>query len=343
MSAIALLTLLSEAADMSLVIALPLIALAATLLARIPEVAQFGLSALPLAIVIGIVFGHINRRTPDEKEVAFTRFCQQKLLRTGIILFGFGLSFQQIMAVGWQALVLDAIVISTIFGVGTFVGMRVFKLHRDVAILTSAGSAICGAAAVLATESVLRARQQHVTIAVATVVLFGTIAMFSYPLIYQFTDMSEQAFGIYIGSTVHEVAQAVAAGESVGGTALQNAVVVKLIRVMMLAPFILMLSMALTRSSAAGTGRGKITVPWFVFGFIAAAGVNSLIELPEMVLTGFSLGSQFTLAIAMAALGTQTQWKTIRQAGPKPMILSLILFFMLIFGGYFLNEWLIPA
>ncbi|MBY4677287.1 YeiH family protein [Marinobacterium arenosum] len=327
---------------MNLLIALPCIALSATLIAKIPAVAQFGLSALPLAIVIGIVFGHLNRQTPTEREVTFTRFCQQKLLRAGIILFGFSLSFQQILSVGWQALLLDAIVISMIFGIGTFVGVRYFKLHRDVAILTSAGSAICGAAAVLATESVLKARQQHVTVAVATVVLFGTLAMFSYPLIYQFAGMSEQAFGIYIGSTVHEVAQAVAAGEAVGGSALQNAVVVKLIRVMMLAPFILMLSTVLTRRSGEAAG-GKITIPWFVFGFIAAAGINSLVALPTELLGSLQMASQFSLAIAMAALGTQTQWKTIRQAGSKPLILSLILFLLLIVGGFYLNQWLIPV
>ncbi len=326
---------------MTLLIALPAIALAATLIAKVPQVAQFGLSALPLAIVLGMLFGHLNKRPPAEKEVLFTRFCQQKLLRSGIVLFGFSLSFQQILAVGWQALLLDALVITAIFGVGTLVGVRVFKLHRDVAILTSAGSAICGAAAVLATESVLKARQQHVTVAVATVVLFGTLAMFSYPLIYQFAGMSEQAFGIYIGSTVHEVAQAVAAGEAVGGTALQNAVVVKLIRVMMLAPFILMLSAALTRNG--GETGGKITLPWFVFGFMAAAGINSLLALPPTLLSALQLGSQFSLALAMAALGTQTQWRTIKQAGAKPMILSLILFVLLLGGGYYLNQWLIVA
>lgn len=328
---------------MSLLIALPCIALSATLLAKIPQVANFGLSALPLAIVIGMVIGHLNKRSIIDAEIHFMRFCQQKLLRTGIVLFGFSLSMPQILAVGWEALVLDALVIVSIFAVGTFVGVRIFNLHRDVAILTSAGSAICGAAAVLATESVLRARQQHVTIAVATVVLFGTLAMFSYPLIYQFAGMSEQAFGIYIGSTVHEVAQAVAAGEAVGDQALQNAVVVKLIRVMLLAPFILMLGAVLARINGSEGGSGRIVVPWFVFGFVAAAGVNSILQLPAVLLEIFSLTSQFMLAIAMAALGTQTQWGTIRKAGIKPIALALILFVLLIAGGFLLNLWIIPA
>lgn len=328
---------------------LPCIAALALGLARFEPVSQMGLSALPLAIVLGILWGHFDRRTLTDDDQRVNRFCQQRLLRGGIVLFGFGLSLEQILAVGWQALVLDALVVCTVFGLGTWIGVRWFKLHRDVAILTSAGSAICGAAAVLATESVLKPRQQHVTVAVATVVLFGTLAMFSYPLVYQFAGMSEQAFGIYIGSTVHEVAQAVAAGESVGGEALQNAVVVKLIRVMMLAPFILLLSTHLARRCGNGAGEGAsshgttVTIPWFVLAFFAATTVNSLVVLPEALLELLGLASQFCLALAMAALGVQTRWSTIRQAGISPLLLALLLFVLLMGGGYLLNRILIAV
>ena len=322
-------------------ILLPIIAALALGLATLEPIASIGLSALPLAILLGMIWGHFDQRTPTSADNRFTHFCQQRLLRTGIILFGFSLSLEQIFAVGWQALLLDAITIFTIFTAGTWIGIKFFKLPRDVAILTSVGSAICGAAAVLATESVLKPKQQHVTVAVATVVLFGTLAMFSYPLIYQFAGMSEQAFGVYIGSTVHEVAQAVAAGESISGETLQTAVVVKLIRVMMLAPFILLLSSHLSRNAASGSEGGKIIIPWFVFGFIAATAVNSLIAIPAPLLNIIKLTSQFSLALAMAALGLQTRWVTIRQAGAKPLLLALILFLMLIFGGYLMNKWLI--
>lgn len=322
-------------------ILLPLIAALAIGLSRVDFIAEFGLSALPLAILLGMIWGHFDQRRHSSRDSSVTLFCQQRLLRSGIVLFGFSLSIEQIFAVGWQALLLDALMIGTIFSVGTWIGIRLFKLHPDVAILTSVGSAICGAAAVLATESVLKPKQQHVTIAVASVVLFGTLAMFSYPVIYQFTDMTDQAFGIYIGSTVHEVAQAVAAGESISGETLQTAVVVKLIRVMMLAPFILILSSRLSRSDRNQASKGCVIIPWFVLGFIAATAINSLIALPEPLLQLLKLGSQFSLALAMAALGLQTRWVTIKQAGPKPLLLALVLFMMLIFGGYGLNLLLI--
>lgn len=323
------------------IILLPVIAALALGLASLAPIAQLGLSALPLAILMGIIWGHFDHQPQTKNDQKVSLFCQQRLLRAGIILFGFSLSFEQIMAVGWQALLLDMLVICTVFLTGTWIGIKYFKLHRDVAMLTAVGSAICGAAAVLATESVLKPKQQHVTVAVATVVLFGTLAMFSYPLIYQFAGMSEQSFGIYIGSTVHEVAQAVAAGESISPAALQTAVVVKLIRVMLLAPFILLLSSRLSRIDGAQASSGKIMIPWFVFGFIAATGVNSLVTLPAPLLNVLQLSSQFCLALAMAALGLQTRWVTIKQAGPKPLLLALILFVILILGGYLLNRLLI--
>ncbi|MGX5217263.1 YeiH family protein [Pseudomonas sp. S9] len=328
---------------MRTLIALPVIAISALLLAQIPAISQLGLSALPLAIVLGAIYGHFNLAEPSAREKLFTRFCQQRLLRTGIILFGFSLSFQQIVQVGWQAVVLDITVTSSILILGTWLGIRLFGLPRDLAVLISAGSAICGAAAVLASEPVLKAKQQYVTIAVATVVLFGTLAMFIYPLVFHISGMTEHNFGIYIGSTIHEVAQAVAAGDSVGGEALQSAVVVKLIRVMLLAPFILILSTLVFRDEAnPGQSKAKITVPWFVLGFIAAACINSWAALPVQVIHSLQLLSQLTLAMAMAALGSQTQWRVIKQAGFKPMLLAACLFVLLICGGFYLNSWLIP-
>lgn len=319
-------------------IALPLIAIIATLLAQYQMFSSAGLSALPLAIVLGIFYGHLF----SVKESAFSVFCKQKLLRLGIVLFGFSLCFQQVIAVGWQAIMIDFIVIITVFSIGTFVGIKVLKLHRNLAILTATGSAICGAAAILATESVLKnTQQQHVTIAVASVVLFGTLAMFSYPVIYQFSEMSAQAFGIYIGSTAHEVAQAIAAGQSISTETMQTAIIVKLIRVMFLAPFIFLLGQILCRfEQNEGDEKSTIIFPWFVIGFIIAAMINSLFSIPEAVKTSVHFTSQFSLALAMATLGTQTRWHIIKAAGIRPLLLAGLLFFLLMFGGFFLNIWI---
>ncbi|UTW11385.1 YeiH family protein [Marinobacterium rhizophilum] len=320
-----------------MLIRLLLIAVAATALAQTESFAAIGLSALPLAILMGITYGNVAQPENKGRDAAVLAFSQQKLLRLGIILFGFNLSFQQIAAVGYQAILLDMIVIAVVLSLGIFVGIRLFRLPREVAILTSVGSAICGAAAIMATEPVIRAKERDVTVAVATVVLFGTLAMFSYPVIYSFVGMDPSLFGIYIGSTVHEVAQAVAAGQSIGGEAMQNAVVAKLIRVMLLAPVVIALGSLYFRQASDSGERRPVPIPWFVFGFIATAALNSVLMLPAIVLEGLQLASQLSLAIAMAALGIKTRWATIRQAGIKPLALSLVLFVVLMLGGFGLN------
>lgn len=320
-----------------MLIRLLLIAFAATALAHTATLTAIGLSALPLAILMAIGYANLARPDYNDRDTTVLAFCQQKLLRLGIILFGFNLSFQQIASVGYQAILLDMAVIVIVLSLGIFVGIRLFKLSREIAVLTSVGSAICGAAAIMATEPVMRARERDVTVAVATVVLFGTLAMFSYPVIYNFADMDPSLFGIYIGSTVHEVAQAVAAGQSIGGEAMQNAVVTKLIRVMLLAPVVIALGSLLFREVAGPSQRRPIPVPWFVFGFIATAAFNSVVTLPALALGGLQLASQLSLAIAMAALGIKTRWVTIRRAGTKPLALSLVLFIVLMVGGYGLN------
>jgi uncharacterized integral membrane protein (TIGR00698 family) len=223
-------------------------------------------------------------------------------------------------------------------------------------MLIGAGSAICGAAAVMATEPVVRGRADQVTVAISTVVLFGTVAIFLYPLLYTLNvhwlllPAGADAFGIYAGSTIHEVAQVVAAGRSVGADTANTAVITKLVRVMMLAPFLIGLSAWLARDAAkveadplnecaaAATARGRLPIPWFAFGFILVVMFNSLSLLPHSVLAIAINADTLLLAMAMAALGLTTHLSAIRQAGLKPMLLGCILFVWLIIGGGTINR-----
>ncbi|WP_231757236.1 YeiH family protein [Microbulbifer elongatus] len=320
-----------------MLVRLLMIAVAALILARNSVLSALGLSALPLAILIGMICGNLVRSEFSGRDTAVLVFSQQQVLRLGIILFGFNISFQQIASIGYQAVLLDILVIVVVLSLGIFAGVKLFRLPRELAVLTSVGSAVCGAAAIMAAEPVVKAKEKDVTVAVATVVVFGTLAMFTYPVIYRFADMEPSAFGIYIGSTVHEVAQAVAAGESVSAEAMNAAVVAKLIRVMLLAPVVIALSMLMFRNTADTGEKRPVPIPWFVFGFIAAAALNSVLVLPETVLDGLKFSAQICLAVAMAALGFKTRWATIRHVGVRPLILSLLLFLTLMLGGFALN------
>jgi uncharacterized integral membrane protein (TIGR00698 family) len=326
------------------------IAILATELAKGAWMQANGFSALTLAIVGGMIAGNtVYPRILGYSESGVT-FSKQVLLRAGIILFGLRLTFQDIGRVGAVGVMIDAIVLISTFALSWWAGTRLFGLNRRTAMLIGAGSSICGAAAVMATEPVVRGRAEEVSVAVATVVAFGTLAIFIYPALYHLNDrmhwlsITPFAYGIFTGSTVHEVAQVVAAGKAVADTAANTAVITKLVRVMMLAPFLVLLSAYLSRNAeeaaaaAAPSQSWRGVIPWFALGFIAVAGFNSMAVLPHSFVSAAIDVDTLVLATAMAALGVSTQVSAIRAAGIKPLGLAALLFGWLIFGGFAINS-----
>lgn len=182
----------------------------------IPAVAGAGFSALTLAILLGMVIGNTVYPQIWKQCDGGVLFAKQHLLRLGIILYGFRLTFSQIADVGISGIVIDVLTLSSTFMLACFLGQKVFGLDRHTSWLIGAGSSICGAAAVLATEPVVKAEASKVTVAVATVVIFGTIAIFLTRNVSAAGALVQpETYGIYIGSTMHEVAQVVAAGHAV--------------------------------------------------------------------------------------------------------------------------------
>ncbi|WP_312238762.1 YeiH family protein [Stenotrophomonas sp.] len=314
-------------------------------LATVPWLQAHGISALTLAIVIGIALGNSVYPRLAAQAAPGVGVSKQWLLRAGIVLYGLRLTFQDIGQVGVAGVVIDALVLGSTFALAWWAGTRCFGMDRESALLIGAGSSICGAAAVMAAEPVVRGRAEQVTVAVSTVVVFGTLGMFLYPLLYRLNlahgwlPIGDAAYGVFTGSTVHEVAQVVAAGRAVSEGAADTAVIAKMVRVMMLAPFLVALSLLLARGRATGPGaaRAKIVVPWFAFGFVAVAGVNSLEVLPSAVVAAAIDLDTVLLAMAMAALGLTTHVSALRQAGMKPLLLALLLFGWLLAGGLGIN------
>lgn len=314
------------------------VAAAAILAARLPALQSLGMGALTLAIVFGIALGNSVFPRIAARSGAGVDFAKGMLLRTGIVLYGFRVTFQDIAGVGIEGVLIAMVMVGSVFGLAVLLGTRVFKLDRETAMLIGAGSAICGAAAVMATEPVVRAQAHKVSVAVATVVVFGTTGMFLYPWLYPYLGLGEHAFGVYAGSTIHEVAQVVVAGGAVGEVAGSAAVIEKMLRVMLLAPFLLLLSARLSRnSSAAGGVKTGVVVPWFAVLFIAVAGFNSMQLLPASAVDALVRVDTVLLAMAMAALGLRTHVGAIRQAGMRPLLLASALFVFLLVGGYAVN------
>lgn len=321
-----------------------LLALLAGQLAEQAMFKRMGVSVLPLSIVLGMLIGNLAHR-PLRLVDAGVQFAKGRCLRLGIVLFGFHLTWHELVAVGPGGLALAVAMLALAFFFTVQVGTRYLGMERDTCILIGAGSAICGAAAVLATEPVVKGRGDQVAVAVATVVLFGTLAMFVYPALYPYLDLSETAYGRYAGATIHEVAQVVVAGAAIGQQALHAAVVEKMLRVLLLAPFLLILSAYLLRrpqlgeDQSSGQGARGLVIPWFALGFIAMAGINSMNWVPEAAVAGILKLDAFLLAMAMTALGLSTRLRDVLRAGWRPLLLAAMTAIMLLGVGYLLTRW----
>lgn len=308
-----------------------------------------GLSSLTLAILLGMILGNTVYPNVAERLDAGVDFAKGQILRLAIMFYGFKLTLTQVASVGMPAIMTDALVLTSTFLLTYWIGTKWLKVDKKTTLLIGSGASICGAAAVIAAEPVVKAEAHKVTIAVATVVVFGTIAMLLYPFLYHLgwlqPWLNAQQYGVYTGSTVHEVAQVVVAGNAISPEVGNTAVVTKMIRVMMLAPFLLILSFALTKGDADYKGKKptfmarvkQVNVPWFAFIFIFIVVLHTWVPMSESFEQNMIMLDDVLLTMAMFALGLTTHLSAIKQAGVKPLILGAIMFGWLILGGGLIN------
>ena len=328
------------------VLLITLFSCAAFYIGEMDFVKSLSLSPMIVGIVLGMLYANSLRNNLPDTWVPGIQFCSKRILRIGIIFYGFRLTFQDVTAVGVPAIIVDAIIVAATISIGVVVG-RMMKMDRGITLLTSVGSAICGAAAVLGAESALRAKAYKTAVAVSTVVIFGTMSMFLYPVLYRngIFDLSPEQMGIFAGSTIHEVAHVVGAGNAMGDSVSNTAIVVKMIRVMMLVPVLLILTWSVARAAAksgAEGEKGKINIPWFAILFLVVIAFNSFDLLPAGVVEFINTFDTFLLTMAMTALGAETSIEKFKKAGAKPFVLALVLQVWLLLGSYSLAKWFVP-
>ena len=325
-----------------------LIASVATLLSQTSTLKTLGISPLVVGIVIGIIFANsLHHKMPTAWESGIT-FSAKKILRFAIVFYGFRITFQQIAEVGLEGFLVSLIMLASTFILGTWLGTKIFKMEEDTSILIASGASVCGAAAVLATEPVVKAQEHKTAIAVSMVVLFGTISMFLYPILHTsgILDMSAKEFGIYVGGTIHEVAQVVAVPASVPGLdkeAADAAVIVKMTRVIMIAPMLIILGIYLSYKAQKKGGESsavKLVIPWFAVYFIGVAGFNSLNLVPQDIVYWINEIDTFLLTMAMTALGVGTRFAKFKGLGLAPVYTALVMFIWLVVGGYFITKFI---
>jgi uncharacterized integral membrane protein (TIGR00698 family) len=296
------------------------IACAAYLLRLVPGVGSF--SPMIIAILLGTAL-HNTIGTPAIARAGVV-FSLKRLLRLAIILLGLQLTTQQVAAVGVTGMVIIVVTLLATFLVTKKLG-RTFGVERRLAELIAAGTSICGASAVIATNTVTRAPDEDVAYAVASVTVFGSLSMFLYPALPGLLHLDAHHFGLWSGASIHEIAQVVAATFQDGREAGEFGTIAKLSRVMLLAPLVLSLGViAAWRPSTRGDTqvRARAPIPWFVFGFIALILVNSMGLVPSFAKYVLVPATAFLLTVALAAMGLETDIRKLRARGLRPLALG---------------------
>lgn len=278
------------------------------------------LSPLMLAILIGMLVRNLVGR-PEATRAGLSAALRAPL-RLGIVLLGLQVTLAEIFAIGWAGLAILTFAVGATFLFTLWLGGRL-GVPRGLTTLIAAGTGVCGASAIVAANTVVRDGDESVAYALATVTLFGTVAMLGYPLLATMLPLGELAYGLWSGASVHEVAQVVAAGFARGEVSGEFATVSKLARVLMLAPLILLMGLWAHRlSTRVDTARGRAPMPWFVFGFLAMVLLAGTGWITPGLRTGASLVTQALLAFALAAVGLETDLRKLIAQGWRPLALG---------------------
>lgn len=295
------------------------IAVLATLLRRLPGLSM--LSPLMLAVLAGMAIGHLYR-LPARCQPGIA-FAGRHILRLAIVLLGMQLSVTQILAIGFEGILIVVCVVATTFIAIVWMG-ALLGVDARLAGLLAAGTSICGASAVAAMSTVNRASEEDVTYAMAVVTVLGTLLMFLLPVAGHAFGLDERAFGIWAGASIHEVAQVTGAAFQYGSVAGEIGIVVKLTRVVMLAPLVMIVGLWLHQRRSTSTEDAPSAFPLFVLGFIAAVALNSLAPMAADVRAGLMSFTTFLMAMALGALGLQAHAGRLLAKGMRPLALGAL-------------------
>ncbi|MEK1906489.1 MAG: putative sulfate exporter family transporter [Pseudomonas sp.] len=318
MSAIALTQFNVRARELAPGITVSLVvAAAATFLSE-----HYGAPVMLFALLLGL---SLNFLAGEGKCKVGIEFTARTVLRIGVALLGMRITLEQIAALGWKplALVVTLVVVTILVSV---VAAKALGFQRLFGMLTGGATAICGASAALALAAALPNHPQKERATLFTVIgvsALSTLAMILYPMIANALGLSPQEAGVFLGATIHDVAQVVGAGYSMSPETGDTATVVKLMRVAMLLPVIVAAAMITRMQGAETGGQRPPLLPWFAVGFLILACVNSTGWVPALVQTGVNEASRWCLVVSIAALGMKTQLKELAAVGIKPILLMV--------------------
>ena len=286
-------------------------------------------SPLVIAVVLGALISNLGM-LPENCRIGLG-FAARNLLRLGIVLLGLQLSFSQVRELGAPGLALVIVVVAATFTGTQWLGKKM-GLSPGLSLLVATGFSICGASAIAAMRPVSDADDDDMAYAIALVTICGTLAIFLLPAIGEIIGFSGAQFGSWVGASVHDVAQTVATAASGNDDAQDAAIVVKLTRVMLLAPLVAAVSftrrrkLSQTNITDSKTQKAKLppVIPLFIVGFIAAISINSSFNLPSEFLSNVKWLEKSLLACALVGLGAGVDARKLRRVGTRPLALGLI-------------------
>lgn len=295
-----------------------------------------------IAILVGIIVASAFPKLLNHaffSNIKFSdgiKYTSKKLLQFSIVLLGFEMNLFNVLQVGVQSLYVMLFTFIAVFATAFLMG-KALKLPGDTVTLISVGTSICGGSAIAAAAPVIRAKDEDVAHSISTIFLFNIIAVFIFPTVGNLMAMSDTSFGMWAGTAINDTSSVVAAGtawsNAVGNnTALQYATIVKLTRTLMIVPITLFLAIYIScKQKQEGTGAFRLmnVFPWFVIFFVMAAIINTFAGIPISVSNNLVVIGKFIIVMAMAAIGLNTNLKSLLSNGFKPILLGLCCWFII--------------
>ncbi|WP_134703883.1 YeiH family protein [Ammoniphilus sp. YIM 78166] len=303
------------------------LALLAGNIARLPFFSIMGI--MIISIILGMSWKALMQ-VPADASAGIT-FSSKILLRAGIILMGLRLNFSQIVEAGFSVVLVDIIVIAFTLTLMIYLG-KVLSVDKYLSALIAVGTAVCGAAAIVAVAPLIKAKKEFVAVSVACIAILGTIGTIIYTVLYPVLGLDSYQYGVLVGATLHELAHVIAAAIPGGDASGEIAILVKLGRVALLIPVAMILGYLFTskdQEESKKRGFKDLPIPWFIFGFLGMCLVNTLGFLSSTVTQMFIALSVFLLSMAMAGLGLSINFGDFKKVGYKAVIVGIIGFIAL--------------
>ncbi len=263
-------------------------------------------AGMALAFTVGHPFIHLRHIAP------------KILLQIAVVGLGFGMNIYSAAEAGRQGIVFTLCSVTAVMLAGLVLG-RLFGLDRNVRVLVSGGTAICGGSAIAAISPAIRAGESHISVSLATVFILNAVALVLFPQIGHWLDMDEHTFGMWAAVAIHDTSSVAGAGQEYGPQALETALTVKLIRTLWIIPLIFFITLFRKRTSK------RITIPWFIFGFLAAMCINTFIPVAAPLTSTLVVIAKKLLVITLFLIGASLSHKNLKQVGFRPLVFGIVL------------------